>query len=90
MREVQFYKDFTRKTDFFFFFPWFMFNNSGLLLGMALKFYSGVARRLKLKVREFWELIPTLGEVTREKLVGVGLFEILNRVKIIHANYQLI
>ena len=37
---------------------------------MASKFYSSVAKELKLKVRKFWGLIPTLGEVTGEKLVG--------------------
>ena len=36
-----------------------MFNNLGLTLGIALKFY-----------RKFWGLISTFVEVTREKLVG--------------------
>ena len=55
----------------------------GLAPGIALTFYSSVAKGLKLKVRKFWELIPTFVEVTKEKLVG-GLFvpcPILNRVK---------
>ena len=52
---------------------------------MALKFYTSVAKRLKLKVREFCGKIPTFVEVTGEKLVG-DLFAplppiILNRVK---------
>ena len=38
-------------------------------LGMALKFYTSVAKVLKLKVRMFWGLIPTFVEVTWEKLV---------------------
>ena len=51
----------------------FKFNNLGLALGMALKFNTNVAERLKLKVRKFWELIPIFLEVIREKLVR-GLF----------------
>ena len=35
-------------------------------LGMALKFYTSVAKGLKLKVRKFYELIPTFVEVTEE------------------------
>ena len=31
---------------------WFNVNNFGLALGMALKFYSSVAKRLKLKVKK--------------------------------------
>ena len=60
----------TRKTYFFEGCSWFKFNNLGLALGMALKFYTSVAKGLKLKVRKFWGLIPTFVEVTREKLVG--------------------
>ena len=37
---------------------------------MALQFNTDVAERLKLKVRNFWELIPISAEVIREKLVG--------------------
>ena len=37
---------------------------------MALKFNTKVAERLKLKVRNFWELIPISVEVIRGKLVG--------------------
>ena len=40
---------------------------------MALKFYTGVAKGLKLKVGKFWGLTPTFVEVTGEKPVG-GLF----------------
>ena len=49
---------------------------------MALKFYTCMAKGLKLKVRTFHRLIPTFVEVTEEKLVG-GLFSlILNGVKV--------
>ena len=40
---------------------------------MVLKFNTNVVKRLKLKVRTFWELIPIFVEVISEKLVG-GLF----------------
>ena len=61
---------------------WFKFNNFGLALGMNLKFYTIVVKGLKLKVRNFYGLVPTFVEVTGEKLVG-GAFlpPILNRVK---------
>ena len=77
---TQFCKDFIRKNSFFEGCAWFKFNNLGLALCMALKFFTSVAKRLKLKVRKFWGLIPTFVEVTREKLVG-GPFcsPILNR-----------
>ena len=54
---------------------------------MDLKFYTNMAKRFKLKVREFWGLIPTFLEVTGEKLVGGAflLSHILNRVKVIKA-----
>ena len=49
------------------------FNNLGLAQGMASNFDTSVAKKLKLKVKKFWGLIPTFAEVTWEKLVG-GLF----------------
>ena len=49
---------------------WFKFNNLGLALGMTLKFYSSMAKWLKLKVTKVWGLIPTFIEVTGEKQVG--------------------
>ena len=49
---------------------------------MALKFYTCVAKGLKLKVRKFCRLIPTFVEVTGEKLVGSLFSLILNRVKV--------
>ena len=42
----QFYKDLTRKTPFFEGWSWLKFNNLGLKLGMALKFYTSVAKGL--------------------------------------------
>ena len=48
----------------------FKFNNLGVTLGMNLKFYFSVAKRLKLNVRKFWGLIPAFVEITGEKLVG--------------------
>ena len=53
MREViisQIIYGFVQKTDFEGW-SWFNVNNLGLALGMALKFYSSVAKRLKLKVK---------------------------------------
>ena len=35
-----------------------------------MKFYTSVAKGLKLKVTEFWVLIFTFADVTEEKLVG--------------------
>ena len=62
---------FDQKNDFFEGWSWFKFNNLGLALGMALKFYKSLAKELKLKVRKFWRLAPTFVEVIWEKLVGV-------------------
>ena len=39
---------------------------------MALKFYSDVTKGLKLKVKMFRRLVPTIIEVTGKKLVGWG------------------
>ena len=40
---------------------------------MALKFYTSVAKGLKLKVKRFWDLISTFVGVAAANLVG-GLF----------------
>ena len=54
MREVIIsYKDLSRKRDFFEGWSWVRFYNLGLVLGVALKFYSSVAKELKLRVRKF-------------------------------------
>ena len=42
----------------------------GLALGMNLKFYTSVAKGLKLKVRKFWGLFRTFVEVTGKKLLA--------------------
>ena len=44
----------------------------GLAVGMALKFYTSVAKRLKIKARKFLGLIYTFVEVTGGKLVREG------------------
>ena len=41
-----------------------MYNNLELALGVALKFYIIMAKRLKVNVRKFWWLIHTFAEVT--------------------------
>ena len=43
--------EFVHKADFEEW-SWFNFNNLGLALGMALKFYSSVAKRIKLEVKK--------------------------------------
>ena len=60
------------------------FNNLGLALGTNLKFYTSVLKRLKLKVRKFWELTLTFVETTGKKTGREGLFApaILNKVNI--------
>ena len=80
MRELQFCKDLTRKTDFFEGWSWIKFNHLRLVLERVLKFYDNVVKVLELKVRTFWGLIPTFGEVAEEKLIGGGAPAILNRV----------
>ena len=60
----------TTKTACFEGWAWFKFNNLRLALGTNLKFYTSVAKELKLKFRKFQGLIPTFVEVTGEKLVG--------------------
>ena len=70
LSQPQFYKDLTRKTNFFEGWLWFKFNNLGLALGVNLKFYISMAKGLELKVRKFLGLIPTFVEVTGEKLDG--------------------
>ena len=50
---TQLYKDLTKKITSFEGWSWFKFNNLGLALDMALKFYTSVAKGLKLKVRMF-------------------------------------
>ena len=46
---TQFYKDLSKKDAFFEGWSWFKLNNYGLALGMDLKFYTSLAKGLKLK-----------------------------------------
>ena len=41
---------------------------------MTLKFYTSMAKGLKLKIKRFWGLSLTFVEFTGEKLVGGDLF----------------
>ena len=66
----------TKKTAFFEAWSWFKFNNLGMALRTNLKFYTSVAKGLKLKVRRFLGLFPTFVDVTVEKLVGLIKFKI--------------
>ena len=50
---AQFYKDFTRKTNFFEVCSWFNFNNLELALGMALKLYKS---KIYSKLSERWDI----------------------------------
>ena len=45
--------DLTRKPFTFYGWSWFEFNNLGLALGITLKFYFILAKRLKVKGRKF-------------------------------------
>ena len=77
---------FDQKNSFFEGWSWFKFNNLWPALDTNLKFYISVLKGSKLKVRKFWELIPTFVEVKGEKLVGgdplcLSPSPILNRVK---------
>ena len=78
-----------QKNNFFDGCSWFKFNNLGLPLGMALKFYASVTKVLKLKVRKFWGLILTFVEVTGEKLVGM-LFAPPSSIGLNIIKYQLV
>ena len=60
----QFYKNLSRKTEFCEGCSWFKFNNLGLALDMALRFYRSVEKGLKPK---FWRLILTFAQITGEK-----------------------
>ena len=73
---------FNQKNCFFEGLFWFKFNNLGLALGTNLLFYTSVGKGLKLKIRNFYGLIPTFVEVTREKLLE-GAF---NRVGVMMNN----
>ena len=59
----------TRKIDFFEGWSRSKFSYLGLVVGLTLKNYSSVTKGFERKVRKFFELIPTFGEVKGEKLV---------------------
>ena len=70
---LKFIRIWPEKPLFFEGWPWFIFNNLGLALGTNLKFYTSVAKGLRIKVGKCWGLIRTFVEVTGEKMVrGVG------------------
>ena len=78
----QFYKDLTRKTNFFEGCSWFKFINLKLALLMALELYTDVANELKLKVKKFWGLIPVCGSYwgktdTKKSWIWLGLLLVL-------------
>ena len=60
------------KNAFFEGWSWFKFNNLALKLDTDLRFYTSVAKGLKLNFRKFWGIILTFVEVTSEKMVGGG------------------
>ena len=73
MREVtiiSILQEFDQKNRFFGGLPWLRVNNLGLALGMNLKFYTSMAKGLKLKARKFWRLFSKFAEVPEEKLIG--------------------
>ena len=53
LSQPQFYKDLTKKSNFFEECSWFKFNNLTLVLGTSFSFYISVAKGLKLKVESF-------------------------------------
>ena len=65
-----------RITNFFEGWSWFIFNNLGLALEMALIFDTSVAKMLELNVKKFCGPIVTFVEITGEKLVGGGFFSL--------------
>ena len=74
MREViitSILKGFDQKNHFFERYTSCKFNNLGLALGMALKFYTSVVKGLKLKVWKFLGLFSVCWSY-RGKLVGWG------------------
>ena len=52
-------KWFDKKNRFFEGWSWFKFDNLGLALVTNFKFYTSMAKGLKVKVRRFWGLIST-------------------------------
>ena len=65
-----------------------MFNNLGLALGMVLKFYTNMAKVVKISVSKFVGLVLTFVEVTGKKLVVEAFLPspllILNKVNVFY------
>ena len=65
-----------------------MFNNLGLALGMVLKFYTSMAKVVRINVSKFVGLILRFVEVTGKKLVVGALFPspllVLNKVNVFY------
>ena len=66
---------FDQKNRIFERWSWLKFSSLKLALGTNLKFYTNVAKGLRLKVRKFLRLIPMIVEVTGEKLSPPHLLE---------------
>ena len=82
-------KGFNQKNHFLEGWSCFKFNNLGLARGMALKLYTSLVKGLKLKVRNFWGLIPAFVEVTGENRYGAFLaLSFINRVKIPAGDFE--
>ena len=69
-------KDLTRRIIFFWGWSCFKFRNLGLARGIALEFYTSVAKGLKPKVKNIWGLILTFVEVAGEKLAGRPFYRV--------------
>ena len=80
MREViitSMLQEFDQKNDFFEEWPWFEFHNLRLAQGMALTFYTGLARGLKTKSQKVFGASFYVCRNYREKLVeDVGAFRL--------------
>ena len=70
----QFYKDWTRKNNFFEGRSWFKFNNLGQALGMALKIYTSVAKMVEAKSQKMFKANSYVCWNYRGKTSGRGLF----------------
>ena len=70
----------------------FKFNNLGVALDLALKFYISLAKGLRIKLKTFSLLIPTFLEVSVDKLVGEwgeGVSKFCKHQKISYLNINL-
>ena len=84
---LAFYTDLTRGTTFFERWSWFKLTNLGLTLGMTLKFYTSVTKRVKTNIRKvLWAKSYVCssyrGKTGRGCLFAPTPTPILNRVKV--------